>query len=841
MRLSCNKADTGEWTPALLHSSRSLEQRERSEGGKEPQLTVEFTTLGTVDLRAPNGRVIEDILRQPKRLALLAYLALARPHGFQRRDSLLALFWPELDTQRARASLRKALYVLRQSLGADALVGRGDEEVSLAADLFHCDAWAFEAALSDDHHEEALELYRGDLLEGFHAGDASPEFDDWLELERTRLRKQAAEAAWSVSRKSEERGDLEEAVRSARRAFSIAPPDEALLRRLLMLLDRVGDRAGALGAYDKFTAFLASEYEADPAPETVALIEAIRARTESSVEYTDATAPPGHPRTVEQQERFTVELAEGVGPANRSSHAARVPVAGPRRRSAVLTMALGVVFVTAVLYALYGAVNASSRVGGEDTNHLAVLYFENLSGDPAFDYLAYGLTEETIGRLGRLDRFTVTSRPAVRRFQGLDTEPAEIGRVLGVDYLVSGSVRRAEDRFRVTVELIRAGDGVHLWGESYESEESNLLAIEEDIARTVALQIAGELEPQDELLLATLPTEDASAYRHYLQGRYLMAERNPTSVARAITEFEMAADLDGSFGQALAAMGYGYALFIDWEWNYEGVSRDSLFALGFEAAERALRADSLSAEAWRIRGMLEMHRNPRDFTAASQAFQQAVAIDPSNATVLHSYATMQSRLGNLQAAAELEHRALSSEPGRPISLFTLSEVAYRSREYQQAVTWLDSALVVEPGFFFAYAFRGLAKLRLGDLDGARADGEISARFSAGVDVPGVTVVALTDVARGDRPSAVARLARLQRDISARGGGSSQDALWPAMIEVALGAHEAAVDRLEGTPTKSAEFAFWLLLPEFGPLRDDPRFRRLFEETRPRLGEPSPIA
>lgn len=777
--------------------------------------------------------MIEDILRQPKRLALLAYLALARPRGFQRRDTLLALFWPELDTQRARASLRKALYVLRQSLGAHVLVGRGDEEVSIAADRFHCDAWALEAALSDDHHEAALELYRGDLLEGFHAGDVSPEFDDWLELERTRLRKQAAEAAWSVSGKSEERGDLEEAVRSARRAFSIAPPDEALLRRLLMLLDRVGDRAGALGAYDKFTAFLASEYEADPAPETVALIEAIRARTESSVEYIDATAPPGHPRTV--------ELGRTEPAPETQALAARVPVAGPSRRSAVLTMALGVVFVTAMLYALYGAVIAPSRVGGEDTNRLAVLYFENLSGDPAFDYLAYGLTEETIGRIGRLDRFTVTSRPAVRRFQGLDTELAEIGRVLGVDYLVSGSVRRAEDRFRVTVELIRAGDGVHLWGESYESEESNLLAIEEDIARTVALQIAGELEPQDELLLATLPTEDASAYRHYLQGRYLMAERNPTSVARAITEFEMAADLDGSFGQALAAMGYGYALFIDWEWNYEGVSRDSLFALGFDAAERALRADSLSAEAWRIRGMLEMHRNPRDFTAASQAFQQAVAIDPSNATVLHAYAAMQSRLGNLQAAADLERRALSSEPGRPISLFILSEVAYRSREYQQAITWLDSALVVEPGFFFAYAFRGLAKLQLGDLDGARADGEISARFSAGVDVPGVTVVALTDVARGDRPSAVARLARLQRVISARGGGSSQEALWLAMIEVALGEHEAAVDRLEGTPAKSAEFAFWLLLPEFGPLRDDPRFRRLFEETRPRLGEPSPIA
>ena len=149
--------------------------------------------------------------------------------------------------------------------------------------------------------------------------------------------------------------------------------------------------------------------------------------------------------------------------------------------------------------------------------------------------------------------------------------------------------------------------------------------------------------------------------------------------------------------------------------------------------------------------------------------------------------------------------------------------------------------MVESGFFFAYALRGLAKLRLGDLEGARNDGATSARFSAGVDVPGVTVLALTDLARSDEMSARARLGRLERDVAVRDGGTSQDALWVAMIETALGDHHAALDRLGAVLDTSAEFSFWLLLPEFDALREDPRFQRLFEETRPRLDEPGPIA
>ena len=781
-------------------------------------MTIEFRTFGAASVCDASGEEIAELVRQPKRMALLAYLVLARPPGYQRRDTIAALLWPELDQHHARAALRKSLYGLRDALGGETVVGRGDQEVAVLPEHLWCDAAAFETALDGGRPKEALDLYRGDLLAGFYASDVAPEFEDWLSRERDRLRARAAEGAWEVAEIAEREGDSAEAIQWGRRACNLAPDDETVVRRLIQLYDRLGDRAGALRAYEVLVEHLTEEYQAEPAPETQALIEAIKARDE---------------------ERFTVGVSD-IPPRTDL----RIPVAAaataspsPHRRSAVLGTAVGVVFVTALLYAVYGAVISSSAVGLNEGGHrVAVLFFENLSGDPADDYVAHGLTEETIARIGRLERFTVTSRPAVRRFRGVDTDPAEIGRALGVEYLVSGSVRRVDDRFRVTVELVRATDGVHVWGESYESDEGDLLDIEENIARMVALEIAGTLDPADELLLASLPTTDPTAYRHYLRGRYLLAERNPTSVARAIAEFEAAADLDRNFAMALSAAGYGYALFIDWEWNYEGVSRDSLFRLGLDAAERALERDSLTAEAWHAIAMLQMHQNPRDFGPAARAYERALAIDPEDSRALHGSAAMHTRLGNLQAAADLEHRALANEPGRPISLFILFEVAYRGGQYQDALMWLDSALVVEPGFFFAYAFRGLTRLRLGDTDGAQADGEKSARFSAGIDVPGLTILALTDVARGEDDSATTRLARLEREIAARDGGTSQDALWLAMIETALGEHGAALDRLEAVPNKSAEFSFWLMLPEFDTLREDPRFQRLFEDTRPRLDE-----
>src|SRR2546425_8222609 len=207
---------------------------------------IEFRLLGPLHLTDAQGCEVQSLLTRPRRLALLAYLAAATPRGLHRRDSLLALFWPELDQEHARAALRQALHVVRDALGADVLVARGDEEVALDFERIWCDVVAFDGAVAAEQCGEALDLYQGDLLEGFFIPGAG-EFERWQESERARLQQAAARGAQTLVRRCEREGDLSTAAEWARRAVRLGPHDEEPLRRLVALLDRLGDRAGAVG------------------------------------------------------------------------------------------------------------------------------------------------------------------------------------------------------------------------------------------------------------------------------------------------------------------------------------------------------------------------------------------------------------------------------------------------------------------------------------------------------------------------------------------------------------------------------------------------------------------
>jgi serine/threonine protein kinase/DNA-binding SARP family transcriptional activator len=243
---------------------------------------IELRLIGRVSLTGVEGREVRNLLGQPRRLALLAFLAAATPRGFHRRDSLLPLFWPELDQQHARGALRQALHVLRANLGAETVASRGDEEVGLDFARIWCDVAAFQQAIADDALREAVDFYRGHLLEGFFISDA-PEFERWLETERGRLREAASRAAGTLVGRYEERGNLTTAVHWARRGIEFAPNEEAAVRRLITLLDRHGDRAGALEAYEEFADRLREEYDAQPAAQTQALVAAVRARERAAV------------------------------------------------------------------------------------------------------------------------------------------------------------------------------------------------------------------------------------------------------------------------------------------------------------------------------------------------------------------------------------------------------------------------------------------------------------------------------------------------------------------------------------------------------------------------------
>jgi len=243
-------------------------------GTKLGTRVIDLRILGPLKLSASDGRDVDAVARQPKRAALLAYLAAARPLGLHRRDHLLTLFWPEADQPRARAALSQAVYVLRTELGEPAIVTRGDEEVGLDPDHVWCDAVRFEAALDAGSPADALALYRGDLLAGFHVTGV-PEFELWMDRERDRLRQRASEGAWALA-ESTAPTDPIGAARWARRAAELLPADEAVVRRLMSFLHRLGDRAAAVRAYEAYAWNLAHEYELEPSTETQSLAGAIR-------------------------------------------------------------------------------------------------------------------------------------------------------------------------------------------------------------------------------------------------------------------------------------------------------------------------------------------------------------------------------------------------------------------------------------------------------------------------------------------------------------------------------------------------------------------------------------
>lgn len=231
--------------------------------------------FGSLELRAPEGSDTQQVLSRPKIVALLAYLAVPAVGRFVRRDTLVGLLWPELDQMHARAALRKALHAVRTALGPDVTTARGDEEVALSTEALWCDAAAFTAAVDSGALSRALELYRGQLLPGFHLPGCG-DFDQWLEAERTTAAERASAAAWALAQRQERDSALSDAARSARRAVRFSWSDERTLRRALIMLDRLGDRAGALRLFDEFARRLRAELEVEPSPETISLINSMR-------------------------------------------------------------------------------------------------------------------------------------------------------------------------------------------------------------------------------------------------------------------------------------------------------------------------------------------------------------------------------------------------------------------------------------------------------------------------------------------------------------------------------------------------------------------------------------
>ena len=237
---------------------------------------IELRTLGATQVRLP-GSPERGVHLQPKRLAVLAYLAAARPRGMHRRDSLLVVFWPEEGEQTARNALSQTLHAIRRDIGQHVLLSQGQDLIGVDPAGLRCDAVDFEERLERGELEAALRLYRGEFLRGLVIRDAMG-FDRWQESEAWRLQRRAWKAAAALADGAEQDGNIVAAMHWLEQAVEFLPTDEVLFRRLLVLTDSMGDRTGALRTYERFSDLMREEYGTGPSPETDALAEEIRQR-----------------------------------------------------------------------------------------------------------------------------------------------------------------------------------------------------------------------------------------------------------------------------------------------------------------------------------------------------------------------------------------------------------------------------------------------------------------------------------------------------------------------------------------------------------------------------------
>ncbi len=604
-----------------------MEALEAGRGSPESEATrpeVTFRVLGSVELRGRDGGEIASVLSQPKRLALLAYLAAATPRGFHRRDKLLGLFWPELDQERARAALRNALYVLRQALGEDILLGRGDEEVGLDFDRLWCDAAEYEEALNGGAAGQALDLYRGDLLEGFFLSDV-PEFERWLEDRRQALRVKALNASQTLARQDEEAANLTGAIRWTRRAMDLEPLQERALQRLLTLLDRVGDRSGAIRAYERFAERLRAELEVEPAPETESLIEEIRSRERTRAGHDEEARGPTPP-PAEALHR----AAPGATPDSRIT-------AGSRRRNRGRILAS---WTAAAVVLVAGAVTLSRLGPGRspmDDQLVAVIPFENRTGDPGLDDIvglaAEAATREIARGSGLRVVPTVTVDAALRRIREFQGDPARaVAAVAGAGIAVTGAVRVRRDSLIFEGQILEAKENRVL----YVMRPAQSPADDPDVAvQALVDQITATLARHAEFgetLVGRQPPPSLAAYREYRMGleAFDWAHQDDTDILAALEHFRRAADMDSTYAAPLLSqlrLYYDLGTAPAWASVDSVLARLQLMRAGLTPSEEAY----LDLWAGLIRG---------DHDAAAVAARRGFAIDPRSFAFIAGYVEM---------------------------------------------------------------------------------------------------------------------------------------------------------------------------------------------------------
>ena len=490
---------------------------------------LRFQLLGGIELTGPDVAEAQAVLTRPKRLALLVYLALATPRGYHRRDTLLALFWPDLGLEEARRALRQSLHRLRQHLGADAILNRGLDEVGLNPAAVACDVWEFQSLLEAKRDLEALAHYRGELLPGFHITGASAELAEWLDQARMEVQRQALDAMRRVADRFAGEHRLVEAVHWARRVMTLPVSEERDLLRLMRLLREAGEDAAAIDAYRGYARRLEEQFETEPGAAAQALLAEIRrSAVRAEAPRAPRDTPPAPPDTTSSAApgatRAPTPAPAPTPPATASLSRATQTAAIPRW----ILAGMGVLVVLAFVGLLRQVRQSppASLPAPPVMPRVAVAVFSNRSGDSALEPLGTMMADWVLRGATRVPRLEVVDIGSLyargRSSAGLPTDARTLGEESGATLAVSGTYYRVgTDSLRFVAQVLDVATGRVLRQiDPVSARATEPLSAAEEVGDRLTTALASIVNPQAlQVMSADARVPRYAAFAVYVRGQ----------------------------------------------------------------------------------------------------------------------------------------------------------------------------------------------------------------------------------------------------------------------------------------------------------------------------------
>jgi len=390
----------------------------------------------------------------------------------------------------------------------------------------------------------------------------------------------------------------------------------------------------------------------------------------------------------------------------------------------------------------------SSAIGGkvleQDRTRIAVLPLTNISSDSSDEYFADGMTEELIYTLSKVRDLHVIANTSSMRYKNSDKSVTDIGQELRIGSVLEGSVRKAGDMLRITVQLINVGNQEHIWSERYDRELDDVFAIQSDIAKSVAEALEVQLLATERHGIEKKATENSEAYTLFLRGRYFLRKRTSGDLEKAGKYFKQAIELDSGYALAYAGLAEHYFTLPE----YGVVNPKTVLPKAKAAAEKALQIDSTVAEALTTLAMLSFLQD-RDPAAAERGFKRTIGLHPNSAEAHRQYGFMLMCLGRCGEAVEETEKALELDPLSLLANRQVGIVLYSARSYDKAIEAVRKAFELYPHYASGHVIIGCAYLGKGMHREALAEFEADSVDPQSVVMPlvGVTYV---DMGRRDR-------------------------------------------------------------------------------------------